>query len=170
MHWAGLQRRNSGLQATREQDNITAILPPPGPDSHTFAAPAGQAPGFASSTAPVQHARRGSWHAGPAVEPIHIDLRRGAGSRNASTLQPLQRSHSGADAEASCIGSGGAAMERDPRITLQQAAEIWAETPPGAGRRRRQQWAPDSGSSHPIVPESTAAASIESTAGDLSSG
>jgi hypothetical protein len=153
----------------REQDNITAILPPPGPDSHAPAAPAGQASASAGSAAPAQHARRGSWHAGPAVEPMHIDLSRGAGS-GIGTRRTLHQGHSNVGVEESSHDSSGATTEGGPRITLQQAAEIWAETPSGASRLRRQQWPPDAGSSHPNEPESVAAASIETTAGDLSSG
>lgn len=158
-----------GAQAMREQDNIVTLLPPPGPDSDAPTVPPGQAPASADSAAPAQHGRRSSWHAGPALEPIRIDLSRGAGS-GSGTHRTLRHRHSNVGAEESGHDSSGAAMGGGPRITLQQAAEIWAETPPGANRRPRQQWAPDSGSSHPIEPESVAAASIESTAGDLSSG
>ena len=158
-----------GPQAMGEQDSTTALLPPPDPDGHAPTAPAGLASASAGGAAPAQHARRGSWHAGPAVEPIRIDLRRGAGS-SIGAQHALHQGRGGVSAEAPSLDSSSAATEGGPRITLQQAAEIWAETPPGAGRRRRQQWAPDSGSSCPIEPASVAAASIASTAGDLSSG
>ena len=157
------------MQAMQEQDSIIALLPPPDPDSHTPTAPPEQAPASADSAAPAHYGRRSSWHAGPAVEPIRIDLGRGAGS-GIGTHRALRHRHSIVGAEASGVDSSGAATAGGPRITLQQAAEIWAETPPGAGRRRHQQWAPDVGSSHPNEPASVAAASIESTAGDLSSG
>lgn len=153
----------------REHDSLAAIMAPQGTDSLPPDVPAEPTSAANSSAAPAMHTRRSSWHAGPAVEPIRIDVRRTAGSGAATRQVERDVHHSGAGHAYEANGSGTATGTQAP-ITLQRAAEIWAETPPGARRRGPAQRLPDTASVLSDAPEAVAAASTVTTAGDTSSG
>lgn len=142
------------LQAMLERDSIVDILPPPGADGPASDGPPRTQPARRSGAGSASgHFRRSSWPGGPAISAFQLDT----SGASATSAAERQRVASGGGSGTGSSGGRGTVTASDfgggfvgggngggiddhgssgaPGISPQQAAELWAETPPG-GRSR----------------------------------